>query len=559
MKIKHQTLKCAECGSSMLKSTGLNQYVCTHCGSVSVVEDDVSERLDRVLDQVKDAAGERLAAEQRMRQQQAIRTAVFVVGGLAVFMLLVLVVSIFVGDRGGRNGQPAAAFIEKTIPVDQLRLGEVREVLVGHSSSARPKLLVVARNETGTVLERPGVEATFYNGETRLGNDSETFPGDVLMPGETVPVLLDLPSGDATATRHELKVERLSEPYRSVDGPRLTLQRARLVQQGPSELRLVGRLINTRPDEAIAGAQALVMLYDERGAVIGYGLGYAQATELKPGERTNMEISVNRFGGNAPIAAWDYRIGYSLLAEGGGRVVVRSGDRVTRTVGGPESLNPDLPMSSEDLLAEDSERFDRAQLELLPLNPGMDAIRQRTYLSEIVNHSKDTIAITPALVISKFDGNTPVGTTKVELAYLYPGERFPVQVDPHLADRITQTRIEWKPMRKAVLPGPRIPLEIKIDSTRATTGSVLLNFSRRFVYKAVEVKGSVANPGTSIVRNARVWVTLRDAKGRLTGFKRVDNLPAIAPGESVPFEARIEQQGQDFAAVETVYQAGAGP
>ena len=551
MRIDLQTLKCTECGSGVLRRTGLNQYVCEHCGSVSVVEDDISERLDRVLDQVKDAAAERLAAEQRLHQQRAIRTAGFVVGGLVLFMLLVVVVSSFVGSRGS---SPSVA-VEKSIPVDQLTLDGGREVLVGSRSSARPKLLVVARNETGKVLDRTSIEAVFYDGENKLGGESESLPVDVLMPGETVPVLLDLPSGDKRATRHELRVERLSEPYRAIDGPPLSFARARLVQQGPNDLRLVGRVVNTRKDVTIAGVNALVTLYDDRGAVIGFGRGYVQATELKPGERATIEVHVEHFGGGTtPIAAWDYRIGYSLLGKDGGRTAVRSAERVIRTTGGPESFNPDLRMSSEDLLADASELFDPAQLELLPLVPGVNTIRQRTYLSEVVNRSKDMIAITPAAVISMFDGSSAEGTTGFQRAYLYPGERIPVQIDPSKADRITQTRIEWKLMRKAALPGPRPPLEPKVESTRATTGGVLVNFRERFIYKAVEVRGSVKNPGTAMVRNVRLWVSLRDDKGQLTGFKRVDNLPPTAPGESVPFETRIEQQGRDFTSVETAYQ-----
>ena len=63
MTIDLQTLKCGECGSSVLKRTGLNEYTCDHCGSVTLVADNVSDRLERVLDQVKNEAGRRLAAE----------------------------------------------------------------------------------------------------------------------------------------------------------------------------------------------------------------------------------------------------------------------------------------------------------------------------------------------------------------------------------------------------------------------------------------------------------------------------------------------------------------
>lgn len=557
MTINLQTLKCAECGSSVLRRTGLNQYECAHCGSVAVVEDDVSARLDRVLEQVKDAAADRLAKEQAARGAQQIRMLGLAFGAVVVLGVGAFAVSAFLPkSRSGAAIAPmAAAKIDRTIPVDGLKLGEPRQVLVGRGSSARPRLFVLARNETGQALETPRVEAQFYDGETRLGTRAESLPVALLMPGESAPLLIDLPNGDQAVTRQDLTVSRLSAPQRVVDGPALRFARVRLVQQ-KDEVRLVGRLVNARTDVTLTGVQVLATAYDDSGVPIGFGRGYVQGSELRPGERSAVEVRLERFGGSTPIAAWDYRIDQHVSAADGSRSAVRSADRVVRTVGAPEAFNPELRISTEDLLAEDAERFDLAQLELLPLIPGVNTIRQRTYMSELVNRSKDLIAVTPAAVISRFDGNTLDGTTRLDgMAYLYPGERMPVQVDPRRADRITQTRIEWKPMRAAALPGPRIPLEVRVTGTEAQMGSVLVNFSQRFSYKAVLVKGEVKNPGAAIVRKARVWVSLRDKTGRLTGFKPVDNLPAIGPGESVPFEVRIEQQGDDFATVSTVYQS----
>jgi DNA-directed RNA polymerase subunit RPC12/RpoP len=73
MTIDLQTLKCGECGSSVLKRTGLNEYTCEHCGSVTLVEDNVSDRLERVLNQVKNEAGRQLAAEEALRQKLMLR------------------------------------------------------------------------------------------------------------------------------------------------------------------------------------------------------------------------------------------------------------------------------------------------------------------------------------------------------------------------------------------------------------------------------------------------------------------------------------------------------
>jgi hypothetical protein len=556
-----QTLKCAECGSGALRRTGLNQYVCEHCGALSVIEDGVSDRLDRVLEQVKDAAAERLAAEQSRNLEISVGK-LFKYGLITVAVVVVLSLLFSVLNQFSTKKQIAdssrVSLLEpdRAIPVDGLKLDEGRQVLVGSGSSAKAKLLVIARNETGKPLERPGITAVLYSeGGNKLGTASETLPASLLAAGETAPVLIDLP-GDKTVTRHELQVQRLNAPHRSVEGPRLAFSRVRLVQDGKSDLRLAGRIVNTRKDVTLVACEVLVTAYDDTGAIIGFGRGHAQSGEVKPGERTAVDVRIPRFGGSAAVAAWDYRISYAVQTDESSRTPVISADRVIRTNGAAELLGAGLRMSTEDLLAEDSERFDLGQLELLPLVAGRSQIQRPLYLTEVVNRSKDMIAVSPGGVISHYDGSQAGGSVSMEeIAYLYPGERFPIRLEAQKAGRITQTRVEWKPSRRAALPGSRTPLVVQVEGTRAQTGSVLLNFSQRFSYKYVEVKGSVKNAGTAIVRKPRVWISLRDRDGRLTGFRRVDNLPAIAPEESVPFQVDVEQNGGDFTAVSSFYQS----
>ncbi|BEP57971.1 hypothetical protein GmRootV118_52150 [Variovorax sp. V118] len=552
MSIDLQTLKCGECGSSALRRTGLNEYTCAHCGSMSLVEDDVSDRLERVLQQVKHHAGQQIAAEQALRQKQMVRTIGFVVIGFLGVAVAVQVAMLLFGS-GKRSDTPSVArsIVERTIATDGLKLSEPRQVLVGE----RPKLLVLARNETGRPLERPGLKVVFHDGDTRLNERNESLPIDVLMPGESAPVLVDLPSGQ-NVTRQDVTVEKLSEPRSAAEGPRLAFSRVRLVQQG-ERVRLVGRLVHAGAPGAPAfgSIEALVTLYDDAGQVIGVGRGHAPGSELAPGARTAIDVDLSRFGRAAAIAAWDYRIGYRTVTPSGARTTVLSADRVIRTAGAPEAFHPDLRLGTEDLLADDSERFDPRQLELLPLVAGRSTIQRPLFMTELVNRSTDAIAIAPGAVISRFGGSTADGTTRLDaLASLYPGERFPVLLEPKAVDRITQTRVEWKPMRRAALPGPRKPLEVQVTGTQAGTGSVLLNFSQRFTYKSVEVTGTVKNPGTAIAAKVRLWVSLRDRNDQLTGFKLIENLPAIAPGESVPFQVHVTQHGRDFASVATLYQ-----
>jgi len=556
MTLDLKTLKCGECGSNALRPVRDNQYVCEHCGSYTLIEDTVSERLDRVLDQVKDAAAERLADEQSTRIKAGKWVALIFAVTVGLMVVLSSINSLMIKRAQARYSAAAvtAPPADRAIASDGLKLGEPVQVMAGSGSSAKPKLLVMARNETGKPLEAPSITANFFDGDVKLGSDRESLPLKLLLPGETAPVLLDLPGGK-NVSRQELAVQRLSVPYKSVRGPRLSFSRSRLVQQD-DKLRLVGYVANTTGDTTWAGVQALILAYDEAGALAGVGRGYAQANEIKPGERSVMEVHVERLG-TAKIAAWDYRLGYDIVAATGERTPVTSADRVIRTASAPEAFNAGLKLSAEDLLADDSERFDLAQLELTPLVPGRGTTQDALYLSEVVNRSQDVIAVAPGAVISQFDGNKPAGWTLLQgPAYLYPGERFPVLLQPrdYGSGRITQTRVEWKPVRRAALPGARIPLDVHITGTRAATSNVLVNFSRRYVYRYAEVSGTVSNPGKTLVGKVRLWVSLRDGEGKLTGFSQVSGLPAIAAGDSVPFQVKVDQHGADFASVATFYQ-----
>jgi hypothetical protein len=362
--INLQTLKCGECGGGMLQRAGLNQYACAHCRSLSVVEDDVSDRLERVLEQVKNEAGRRLAVEQSARSKSVARSMALAAAAVVVLIGGFFGVMAYVADRNqpaGTYRPGGASMAPRTIPGEGLKL-EARRVLVGNGSSAQPQLLVMARNETGTALERPSVKAIFYDRESRVGENSESIPIGTLAPGETAPVLIKLP-GDKTVTRQALQVEALSAPYWTVEGPPMQFTRVRLVQQD-GEVWLFGRLLNARQDAmALTGVEVLVTLYDDAGAVIGFGRGFSQASEIRPGERSAAEVRIERLGDRkVPIAAWDYRIDYNLT-EGAQQVRKRvlSSNRVIRTAGAPETLPPSLRMNSEALLAEGTEHIDKAR------------------------------------------------------------------------------------------------------------------------------------------------------------------------------------------------------
>jgi len=557
MTINLKTLKCGECGSADLRRQAPNEYACGHCGSVTLVEDKVSERLERMLAQVTDAARQRLDHQEDARRRRVVTHALGWGLGLGLVIAVVAVAVALIGDRPAKPAPgvavaPPKLALPRGIPVDALKLGEPQQVLIRRGSSSTAKLLVMVRNTHDAPLQRPSIEAAFFDETQALGKRSQSLPLDSIAPGESLPVLIDLPS-QGTVTRQDLLVRPLSAPSRSVVAPALNFARMRLVQQGEDDLRFVGRIVNGG-EATLAGIEALVTLLDDRGAVIGLGHGYGGGAELRPGQRTTLDFQVQRFG-RVPIAAWEVRIGHSLLQADGSRAAVASADRVVRTAAGPEALPP-LPAGSEDLLATEAERFDPAQLELLPIAALRDNTQRPIHVTELVNRSSDAIALSPALLLTPLDGaqaGRPI--VVAEAGMLYPGERLPILLQPYGVPRVTGWRTEWKAIRKAALPGPRPKLEVAVTGTQALEGSALVNFTHRYRTRYVEVTGNVHNPGPGIVRKMQLWVMLRDAQGRLAGFQRVGQLPAAAAGESVPFSARIDLWGRDFAKVTTLVQA----
>jgi hypothetical protein len=219
-------------------------------------------------------------------------------------------------------------------------------------------------------------------------------------------------------------------------------------------------------------------------------------------------------------------------------------------------LLPPLPTSTEDLLASEAERFDPEQLELLPVVMLRDSTQRPLYVTELVNRSREAIAVAPALRMTPLDQGQPGRPQVVNgPALLYPGERLPIRLQAEGLAQVSGWRTEWKPMRRAALPGSRLPVEVAVGPIEALWGRAVVNFTQEFRFRYVRVQGTVHNPGPGVVRKLGLWVTLRDAQGRLTGFDRVGSLPALAPGESAPWSASIHQWGREAVKVDTLAQA----
>lgn len=217
-------------------------------------------------------------------------------------------------------------------------------------------------------------------------------------------------------------------------------------------------------------------------------------------------------------------------------------------------------LTTEELLDPDFALFDPKAFSLSAPRRLLDEIERPVLYAELVNTSDRYVALSPRVKIAVFDGSRAVDLRQDwELpTHLYPGERVTVAMPGGRYERVTEIKPDWRPAKRAALPGPRPKLAVSVENTEANVGTGTLNFSYRYRYKYVTVHGRVRNEDQAEVDNVRVWITLYDAQGQVSGatFKEL-RLPKLKPGETAPFEAQVKQYGGNFARVGLVYDAKA--
>lgn len=217
-----------------------------------------------------------------------------------------------------------------------------------------------------------------------------------------------------------------------------------------------------------------------------------------------------------------------------------------------------VTLTTQELLDENFALFDAQALEIVEPRRLANEIGRSLWIAELVNRSEQYIAIDPKLDMAFFEKARGV---KLHPSWalpetLYPGERVPVMYGGEGFDKITEFKPAWQAMRRAALPGPRPALTISIDKTDARIGRGTLNFTYRYQYKYVVVSGRVTNDADHDVSKINVWVSLYDAKDRVTGAEFDElRLPVLKPGDSAPFEVAVKQYGANFERVGIVYDA----
>lgn len=550
MNMQKISLRCQDCGSPVLTEIALNQFKCNHCGAITLVKDTISDRLDKVLDQVKDAAAERLANEEAMRRETQ-RKVLFAISAAVLVGAFLLVAFSRLINSNNKTARPAGTYEAVKVNIDGTKLVVVdaKQVVLGSGSSANAGLLLNVRNDTGVALDNPNLKIKWYEADQLIGETSAKLQRDVMLPGESAPVIFEAPSGKSFS-RYEIEKSSLQPPRNFISQGSLKLDAMRFLRQDKS-LLVVGRLKNTTTLN-IKSVRLYAVAKDSSSKVIAFGDRYFDVSELAADKTAFVKVELKTLGDLEQVKTMEYVVAYEQLAEGRYSPVA-SLDRVMRIEQAAQTMS-EWDISPQELLADESQRFDLKQLQLKPLQAARDDTQDLVYLSEITNLSTDTIAIKPGAVVRSYNGAQLGNTTSLkDIPDLYPGESFPVLIDPRDQRQLTKADTEFKPILKTAMPGTRPRLEIKLGSTEAKMGSVNVNFTRNYRYKYVEVSGQIRNASAQPVVKPVLWLMLRDSSGALSGFKRIDNIAPIPPGESVPFKADITQMGHDFVKIDTLY------
>ncbi|MGN6660671.1 MAG: FxLYD domain-containing protein, partial [Achromobacter mucicolens] len=180
------TLTCSTCGSAQFTKLDTNEYQCSHCHAVTLVEDNVAQRLEKILRNIQKP------------QPAPIKPVALV--AISVAVLAAVIVPLVVSTLGSRPSSAPTRIAEPPIDASLVKLTDVQEI----KTRGRTELVMIVRNETGRKIDVPRVSASFFQGDLSLATVSGSAPARSLQPGEYTPLKISAP--DKAFSRYDLQV-----------------------------------------------------------------------------------------------------------------------------------------------------------------------------------------------------------------------------------------------------------------------------------------------------------------------------------------------------------------
>jgi hypothetical protein len=176
------------------------------------------------------------------------------------------------------------------------------------------------------------------------------------------------------------------------------------------------------------------------------------------------------------------------------------------------------------------------------------------FLGEVTNTSPDQVAVAPVATLNLTRGGREVDSAEHDFPDLPPGAHVPVffryDGEPKAFDTMN---FAWKPTQSYTAADPQhAQLVATVATHEQLRGDTTVNFTQTYRYNYIHVTGTIANKGGAAAKNVRLYVTLRDAEGDITGYERQDVGAKIAAGGSADFEASPVLWGGPVASIEAV-------
>ncbi len=291
--INTHTLTCSNCGSAQFSRQERNEYRCLHCGSVTLVEDDVAQRLETILRRLQQPAPRTVAVA---KNKQASVTAILVI--LAALIFTSVLTPLLMQSHYRAPGSASSGALESK-PLEIEGLHRVQ-------ASNSPQILLVGfvHNATNKVLTPRMITVIFYRDRTRLFDSPGMVNARYLLPGERASIKVPLFSS-TPYTRYETKnwATVADGDYRG--RARISLSKGQLVKQ-KGKLFFIGILSNEDKVEA-KNVRFHITLYDNDKNIIGIGDATPYADILSPEEKTTLKATFEMYS-DAEIGSYDYLI-----------------------------------------------------------------------------------------------------------------------------------------------------------------------------------------------------------------------------------------------------------
>ncbi len=305
--IDTKTLTCSNCHGGDFVRLGDNEFKCTHCGSITIVQDDVAERLEQILRKMQSTAAAPVAATATAPPTRGIWIVLIVVlMAMALFFVNLMLGST---DRTEHAGV-SHAFARARGDVDPGLL-KIEDL---HSVAQGDKLVGMVRNDSDRVVSRVELTVNVYSGSVRK-DDHSTSMDWRLLPGESLPIVFS-PWSPQAGDRIEIASKQVDTDDDFNGRAQLRLAHDQLIREHAT-LRFIGQLTDadTLPAKSI---NVSISLLDAKGKLIGFGHGSPDSSELARGETTNFDVSIDRYD-DADIASMQYLIDSERVTAGAQR------------------------------------------------------------------------------------------------------------------------------------------------------------------------------------------------------------------------------------------------